>query len=121
MDFKTSGTKGKKIGENKRKPDWNRANHDDIINYKNMLGDRLEMVEKGDGMKCNDIDCNNESHIQDIDSNVLDVLTGIVESSYCCIPIKGIDERIPRKKRGKLHNFDEEVKPYRTLESISCI
>ena len=42
------------------------------------------------------------------------MLTGIVEASYTCIPIVGRDDRIPRKNKKRLPNYDAEVKPYRT-------
>ena len=51
--------------------------------------------------------------MNEIDNNVLDVVMSIVESSYCCIPIIGKDERI-HCKRKMMPNYNGEVKSFRT-------
>ena len=94
LDFGQLRTRNTK-GVNKRKPGWNKASYDDINNYRNMLGDKLMKMENTEGNVCVDTKCSVDVHVNEIDCKVLDVLTGIVESSYSCIPIIGKDKRIP--------------------------
>ena len=71
---------------------------EDINKYRTMLETKLEDMTDYIGLSCDDTKCIDTAHGYDIDNRVLDVLTGIVEASYTCIPIVGRDERIPGKK-----------------------
>ena len=85
-------------GVNRRKPGWNKATLEDINKYSSMLETKLEDMTDYRGLSCEDTKCIDTAHGYDIDNRVLDVLTGIVEASYSCIPIVGSDDRIPKKK-----------------------
>ena len=99
---------------NKRKPGWNEATYEDINNYINMLSNKLKRVVNTEGMVCEDTKCYDAVHGNEIDHKVLNVLTGIVESSYSCIPIVGRDEIIHKKNKKKLPNYYTEMKPFRS-------
>ena len=85
-------------GVNRKKPGWNKATLEDTNQYRTMLKKKLEDMTDSIGLSCDDTKCQETAHGYDIDNRVLDVLTGIVEASYTCIPIVGRDDRIPRKK-----------------------
>ena len=86
---------------------------EDIQNYHDALEVKL-MEMKDDGKTCSNPRCNDINHKKEIDSNVLAVLMGIVEASYCNIPIVGKYERQVNQNRKMMPNWEEEVKPFRS-------
>ena len=86
---------------------------EDIQKYGKMLEEKMMVLERSEGITCNNPKCSDKVHMKEIDNNVLEVLIGIVESSYCYIHIVGKDERQPSKNNKVIPNWEEEVKPFR--------
>ena len=72
-----------------RKPTWYKATEQEINKYTLDLHCKLSSLEPPACLDCKDMLCHDESHSQDRDSHVLDILIAVIETSYTCIPLSG--------------------------------
>ena len=104
-------------------PAWESATKDEKQNYTAKLHDRLQSVKcPGSMLHCRDSKCSDSVHSKDRDKAMLDILLGIVETSYTTLPLTGKVPGPPENKdkdRDIIPGWSSEVEPLR-LQSNYC-
>ena len=70
-----------------RRPAWDKATEENRTEYTALLEDKLELLVLPDSLLCANVHCKNESHGNERDSFVLDIMTSVIECSHECIPL----------------------------------
>ena len=87
-----------------RMPAWDRAKEEELSAYTRQLHERLQRVQCPNSLlSCRDPLCRDDSHSEQRDNMVLDILSTIVETSYTCLPLTG--------QAGNSQKPDREVIP----------
>ena len=73
-----------------RRPAWYKATDEDRNAFRTSLESKLNAIRVPESLYCVDIKCQGQTHHQDRDSFLLDILCCIVETSYQEIPLSGI-------------------------------
>ena len=98
-----------------RKPCWSKANTEELDNYTSNLECKLHSLKLPDSVWCADPHCCDESHCQDRDELVLEMLDCIVKTSHASLPTYG-GRWVGGKKRGQgrpVPKWQEDVEPFR--------
>ena len=96
-----------------RRPAWARASEQHTGDYTDLLQERLRRLTVPDSLHCDNPLCDSQSHSEDCDSLLLDVLCSVVEAGYTTIPLSGGGKGGQgRTARGGLPGWGEEVRPY---------
>ena len=69
-----------------KKPAWYKASQEDKDKYTMDLQNRLAALASPDSLNCICSQCQDETHSEERDSHVLDILIAVIESSHKCIP-----------------------------------
>ena len=75
--------------EQPRRPAWYKAKQEEVENYTQVLHDKLQRLNTPECLNCRNVNCQDESHSEERDSFVLDILTAIIETSHATIPLSG--------------------------------
>ena len=89
------------------KPNWSKANSEDLKNYNNDLSKNLSSIKISDGLLCNNLKCIDNLHREDIDNFASSVLNSIDNATSCNIP----PVSSPHQK--KVIGWNEYVKPFK--------
>ena len=98
------------LGKKESKPLWSKASTDNIENYRTELKSRLDDVSFTEGLKCNDLNCINPQHHDDIE-NFYILLTDLIDSSVK----NNIPMSDPSKiaKNNVVPGWNDQVRPFR--------
>ena len=99
--------------ENKTyKVNWKDADHENILEYKEILHNKLSLLRMPDNLCCSDVICKNHDHSNDRDSFLIDILFNIIETRFDCLPTKNVKGN-PRKSQNFnfLPDWKENVLP----------
>ena len=69
------------------KPNWKKADDEDIQDYQDTLHDKLQQLPLPGSISCSDVLCQDPDHSHDRDLHVIKVLEAIVDSSFECLPV----------------------------------
>ena len=97
------------------KPSWPKASLDNMEDYSASLKHILEALSLQQTLSCNDQHCSDPAHSQQRDSNMLDILLAIVETSHTTLPLSGGTKVGGKTKTGcnTITGWPEEVGPFR--------
>ena len=91
------------------KPNWKKAEDEDIENYSEMLTDMLSDLPLPASISCSDVLCEDVSHEHDRDAHTIEVLSRVIEASFECIPVA--ENNGNKKKPRLLPGWRENVEP----------
>ena len=97
----------------RRMPAWDRATYEELENYKSALNRKLEAIQHPPSMlQCNNTMCMDQGHTDARDKVVMDILLGMVETSYTSLPLTG---RAGGREDSReiIPGWSTEVEPYR--------
>ena len=97
----------------RRMPAWDRATDVELNNYKSALNTKLQAIKCPPSMlNCHNTFCTEQGHSDARDDMVLDLLLGMVETSYTSLPLTG---RAGGREgsRETIPGWSREVEPYR--------
>ena len=94
-----------------RRPAWYKATTEDINEYTEVLDEHLGNLMYPESLFCTDVHCTDQQHRQDRDGHVLDVLTSLVESSFCAVPLSKTSR--PRDSSSRIPGWKDHVEPFR--------
>ena len=110
VDFSLNST-GQPISETTARtsrPMWSKASTDNIDNYRNDLKNVLGNVALNDGLKCENINCDDQNHLNDLD-NFFKILTDSIDLAVNNnIPFSG-----PPCGNNVTPGWNDEVRPFR--------
>ena len=98
------------------KQDWKSASGEDKAKYKLQLEDALQKIELHDkGLGCDDLSCNSETHRDNLDNYILDIIEAVETTTRENIPYKNAPQKSHYKASCRKHipGWKEHVKPYK--------
>ena len=93
-----------------KKPLWSKASPEHIDNYRNELKNKLSSVYLNDGVKCNNLNCDDPSHRGDLDT-FYKLLAEVIDKTVAKnIPMY---DPIFRGSNNRVPGWNEQVRPFR--------
>ena len=94
---------------------WEKAESEQLREYKVVLQRRLEELEGPESLVCEDTRCKLQHHSEERDKHVLDVMSAWIEASYTTIPV--VQPPRPsvsgKERRQELPGWKETCEPLR--------
>ena len=115
IDSKPDGVFEQNVGNanNNEKPLWFKASAENIEDYRNELKCYLDEFILNDGLKCNDVNCDNPNHLIDID-NVYNYLSDSIDFAVKNnIPRSGNNIGNNPQNNRAIPGWNDYVKPFR--------
>ena len=116
LDLGALPKKKQKFGRTPINPSWSKASEENVLDYENMLKQKLEELSPPQVLQCTNPNCTNLTHSQHRDSFIMDILLAMVETSHTTLPLAG-GKRVGTKSRSGLKTipgWTEEVEPFRS-------
>lgn len=94
-----------------KKFNWSSATEQQIIDYQNLLTDKLSSVNFPIGtLACSDIQCNNINHVNTLNQYCQDIYKSCIAAASAVIPSSSLSDNYRNKR---VVGWNEYVKPYR--------
>ena len=92
---------------------WQKADSDQIREYKEVLEKKLEELEDPESLKCDDPRCKAKHHSEERDKHVLDIMSSWIEASYTTILLTSPNQPAEsgKKRRHELPGWKETCEP----------
>ena len=106
-------------GMTERRPAWYKAEQENKDQYTQDLSDHLAELVPPDSMLCSDPMCKEQTHSDERDSFVLDLMSSVIEVSHSAIPMVGGTKATPIDPQKSCHleksipGWREEVEPFK--------
>ena len=90
---------------------WDRAEVEQLREFKMRLQERLEEIQDPESLGCEDVRCQHKLHSEERDRHVLDIMTAWIEVGYCTIPVAVPPSNTGKEHRLKLPGWEEKCEP----------